>query len=243
MQPTILTYMAQQDRLTDTATVVAVNEVDGKTCIILDQTIFYPQGGGQACDTGKITTQKGLFKVQEVRFFDGFVHHYGVFEGPLFAVGAVVECHVDADRRLVNSRLHAAGHLLDEAVKNLGLDWVPTKGIHFPGKCAVEYAGTLEDAEAVRAQIEAESNRLIKAGHDICASFVSVAELPALADYVPPNLPENKPVRIVNMGGRKSTPCGGTHVKTTADIGEIVIRYVKAKKGDIRVAYELVGAG
>lgn len=241
VEPTILSYMADQDKLVDKACVVAVREKDGRLCVVLDQTIFYPQGGGQACDQGVIASANATFAVQDVRFVDGLVHHYGAFENGTFAEGEQVDCRVDRARRSVNSCLHSAGHLLDEAVKNLGYAWTPTKGIHFPGKCAVEYAGELADGAAARAAIELEANRLIQGGAPICASLVNVADLATLADYVPPNLPENKPVRIVNMGGAKSTPCGGTHVATTADIGKLVIRYVKAKKGDIKVAYEVVG--
>jgi len=240
MQPTILTYMATQDKMQDKAVVVEISEAEGRSCVILDQTIFYPQGGGQAWDTGTMRAENGAtFAVEEVRFIDGFVHHYGVFSGGTFVVGDSVACEIDVARRLLNSRLHSAGHLLDEAVKNLGYAWTPTKGIHFPGKMAVEYAGVLDDAESARIKIEVEVNRLIKEGRAIRSTLVNVADLATLADYVPPNLPENKPVRIVNMGGAKSTPCGGTHVATTADIGAMVIRYVKAKKGDIKVSYDV----
>ncbi|MDD3182066.1 MAG: alanine--tRNA ligase-related protein [Alphaproteobacteria bacterium] len=242
MIATILTYMDKQECLKDQAHVLSVQEEAARTCVILDQTIFYPQGGGQACDQGVIASPNATFSVQDVRFIDGFVHHYGVFENGTFAEGEQVDCRVDGARRSLNSCLHSAGHLLDEAVKNLGYAWMPTKGIHFPGKCAVEYAGELTmDGEVVRAAIEVEANRLIQAGHPIHSSLVNVSDLASLADYVPPNLPENKPVRIVNMGGAKSTPCGGTHVATTAEIGKLVIRYVKVKRGDIKVAYEVVG--
>ncbi len=231
--------MDQQTCVESSAQVVSVETHDERVCVILDQTIFYPQGGGQACDQGKMIAGDVVFAVQDVRFVDGFVRHYGAFDTGSFSVGAKVECRIDAARRRLNSRLHSAGHMLDEAVKNLGYGWTPTKGNHFPGQMAVEYAGELADGEAARAAIEAEANRLIQNAHPICAQMANVADLPTLADYVPPNLPDNKPVRIVNMGGAKSTPCGGTHVPTTADIGKLVIRYVKAKKGSIKVSYDV----
>ncbi|MDR3425246.1 MAG: alanine--tRNA ligase-related protein [Alphaproteobacteria bacterium] len=243
MNPTILTYMIDQDKHVDEATVVAVSDEHGRTAVFLDKTIFYPQGGGQAWDTGTITAQSGCFSVEEVRFADGIVHHFGTFTQGTFAAGDVVRCAVDPDRRFLNSRLHSAGHLLDEAVKNLGFGWTPTKGIHYPDNAAVEYAGSLEDAEAVKAKLQAEIDRLIANGCAVCATLVDAADLPRCADFVPDNLPVGKPVRVVKMGREKGTPCGGTHVKDIAEIGLLTLRYVKAKKGNIKVAYALKESG
>ncbi len=241
MQPTLLSYMDDQHQLEGCATVVRLEPEarDGLTCLILDATLFYPQGGGQAWDTGLIQGETGIFAVQEVRFVDGFVHHYGQFREGSLAVGAEVSYTIDSTRRRLNSRLHSAGHLLDEAVKNLGLAWTPTKGIHYPGQAAVEYEGAVTDTEAARAALEAESNRLIQQGFSVTAQLVSLAELPQHSDFIPPQLPDNKPIRVVRMGAQKGTPCGGTHVKDIAEIGPMTIRYIKAKKGMIRVAYDI----
>jgi Ser-tRNA(Ala) deacylase AlaX len=242
MQPTILAYMLDQHKTDHKATVLAVepNAKDALTRVILNETVFYPQGGGQAWDTGTMTAPTGTFAVQEVRFVDGFVHHYGNFAEGTFASGAIVECRVDRARRVLNSRLHSAGHLLDEAVKNIGLSWTPTKGIHYPGQAAVEYSGTVDNAEALKATLETEVNRLIGAGYEVRAEMVDLADLPKRSDFVPLNLPGNKPIRVVTMGGAKGTPCGGTHVRDISEIGPMKIRYIKAKKGDIKVAYEIV---
>ncbi|MGE4351528.1 MAG: alanine--tRNA ligase-related protein [Bdellovibrionales bacterium] len=240
MQTTVLTYMEDQYCLESEGKLVAIEEEEGRTFLLLDQTIFYPQGGGQACDQGTITSSSGAtFHVEDVRFIDGLVRHYGTFENGTLAIGDSITCHVDGARRQLNSRLHSAGHLLDEAVKNLGYGWVPTKGIHFPGKMAVEYDGDLQDGETARTAIEAEANRLIESALAIEAKLVSVKDLPDVADYIPPNLPTDKPVRVVTMTRNKGTPCGGTHVATTADIGKLTIRYVKNKRGSIKVAYEV----
>ncbi|MBV8548599.1 MAG: hypothetical protein JO126_03990 [Alphaproteobacteria bacterium] len=243
MQTTTLAYMDDQHCTTGTSTVLAVTDdaKDGMACVVLDATCFYPQGGGQAWDTGSMTAPGARFAVQEVRFVDGYVHHYGRFEEARFAVGTSISYAIDAERRTMNARLHSAGHLLDEAVKNLGYGWAPTKGIHYPGQAAVEYTGAVEDCEAARQSIEAEANRLISTGHPVSAALVSAEALPTVSSFVPPNLPENKPIRVVTMWGDKGTPCGGTHVKDITDIGTMAVRYVKAKKGQIKVAYELEG--
>lgn len=245
MQSTILAYMTDQFKTESKATVLGIekNAKDGLDCVILDETIFYPQGGGQPWDTGNMIAASGKFEVVEVRFVDGFVKHYGTFKEGSFTEGCSVECQIDKARRTLNSRLHSAGHLLDEAVKNIKYPWIPTKGDHHPGRTAVEYSGHVEDTEAAREAIEIESNRLINFGGEIKVVMVDIADLPEHSNFIPPDLPANKPIRVVVMCGDKGTPCGGIHVKDIKDIGPIKIRYVKAKKGTIRVAYELASDG
>jgi Ser-tRNA(Ala) deacylase AlaX len=213
----------------------------GRTDLMLDRTILYPQGGGQAWDTGTIRSAHAAFQVQEVRFIDGIVHHYGMVTEGSFAAGDAVTLQVDAARRLLNSRLHTGGHLIDEAVRNLALAWMPTKGIHYPGQAAVEFTGEVTDAEALRQQIEHEVNRLIQAGYVTKAELVDLETLAQRAHFVLPNLPKDKPIRIVTVWGEKGVPCGGTHVANISEVGKLAVRYVKAKKGEIKVAYELAG--
>ena len=103
------------------ATLLAVQETeDGRKSLILDQTIFYPQGGGQACDKGEIRTETASFMVQDVSFIDGNTHHIGEFSSKAFAEGEEVHLAIDPARRKLHSRIHSAGHLLDVAMFNLG---------------------------------------------------------------------------------------------------------------------------
>ena len=92
--------------------------------------MFYPQGGGQPYDTGTISSGDIKFVVEEVRYAEGEVLHIGRFEHVRFMEGEQVRCTVDAERRLLNTRLHSAGHVLDMAVNELGYDWKP-KGLSF----------------------------------------------------------------------------------------------------------------
>lgn len=241
MTPTDLKYMDQQYLYEDDASVVQFHPAqDGRFSAILDGTILYPQGGGQPWDTGFIEGPNGRMHVEEVRFIDGFVHHYGTVEGALNE-GDTARVTVHQDRRALHSRLHSGGHLLDEAVRNLGLNWQPTKGIHYPDNAAVEYAGEENgDLEVIARQIEEETNRLIEAGYATKAYKVSREELPGHSHFVMPNMPDNKPIRVVMVWGEKGVPCGGTHVADIGEIGKIAVRYVKSKKGVIKAAYELV---
>ena len=119
VQPTHLTYMEQSHLSQDTAQVIDVITLeDGRTSLILDKTIFYPQGGGQPYDQGTIKSVAGpgILDVQETRFKDGFVHHIGTLSEGSIKKGQTVSLHLDEERRSLNSKNHPAGHLIDLAI-------------------------------------------------------------------------------------------------------------------------------
>ena len=112
---------------------------ENKFSIILNQTVFYPQGGGQPYDNGIIKNENAIFNVNEVRFIEGQVHHIGTYSKETFKIGDTVDCLVEKERRQLNTRLHSAGHLIDMGLKELGRSWKPGKGYHFPNGPYVEY--------------------------------------------------------------------------------------------------------
>lgn len=222
------------------STVVSIGMTeDGRTEVILDQTCFYPRGGGQDWDTGSI----GSFQVSEVRMDpEGVVHHIGDLETDLKADDEV-KCQVDHDRRAVNMRLHSAAHVIDMAVAELDLDWIATKGQHYPHLCAVEYSGTWdpEQVEVLKEKIESISNELIEKGSSNRLEFVPVEKMHELCRHVPENIPKNKPGRVVMYGEDFGIPCGGTHLKDIADVGKVNVNKLKQKKGVIRLSYSVEG--
>lgn len=241
MNNTHLLYMEQMWQLEGTATVEAVISLEGKTIVILDQTLFYAQGGGQPFDQGVVDGKNGVFRVEEVRFMEGTVKHGGHFESGKFEVGEEVHLKVDPARRALHSRLHSGGHIVDMALRRLGLPWKPFKGYHFPEGPYDEYVGTIEgDAEELRAKIEAACAAVIADNAQTRIEFLPAGALVARGYDVPPIAPE-KPLRLVHYGEEFAMPCGGTHVKQLADIGGVKIRKVKQDKDHVRVAYELAG--
>lgn len=235
---TKLLYLENNEQLTCSAHVLAVMSTDdGRITLVLDQTVFYPQGGGQPCDTGFINTADGKFVVEQVRFVDGQVQHTGHFEQGSIDVGQVVECVVDCERRLLNSRIHSAGHVIDVAVDQLGFTWQLGKGYHFPQGPYVEYSGVApEDRDALARAIEDACHALIAQKLSVSFIFAEKKDLPTLCAHVPDYLPEDKPVRVVKFGA-SGTPCGGTHVVNLGDIGTITIRKIKVSGNIIRISY------
>ncbi|MBI4973593.1 hypothetical protein HZC27_03220 [Candidatus Roizmanbacteria bacterium] len=243
MTSTKLLYMEDSYKLQDTATFIDITQTEGgKTALVLDQTIFYPQGGGQPYDTGIISQGANEFKVEEVRFKDGIVYHVGNFTRGLIEKGAQVTLTVDEPRRKLNRRNHTAGHLIDIAVKNLGLSLTPAKGFHFPEGAYVEYIGLMDEAqkEELRLKIENEVNRLIQLKLPMKARQVTYEELKELCDFVPEYLPKDKPIRIEKIGEYKAHPCGGTHVSNTEEVGKVTIEKLKSKSGNTRVSYKII---
>lgn len=213
---------------------------DGRVDIILDQTCFYPRGGGQDWDLGVISNDDKTAKIEEVRIdSDSIVHH--ICNETNILIGDNVSCQVDHQRRQINSRLHSAGHLIDMAIRELGLDWVASKGQHYPHLSAVEYTGTWdpEKADEVRLSLESKVNELGATKQDNRLVQMPINELAEVCDYVPANIPTNKPCRVVIFGDKYVAPCGGTHVKDLHEIGVIEILKLKFKKGVIRINYSI----
>lgn len=234
---TELIYLQQMNLLECDAEVVEISAREVSTGVVLDRTVFYPQGGGQPFDTGVITSSDAEFAVDQVRWEEGRVVHLGRFTKATFGVGAAVHCQVSEQRRALHSRLHSAGHVVDMAVDRIGLGWVPGKGYHFPDGPYVEYAGALgDDKDAIRTAIEDAANVIVKEGLKTETRFMNRDEVAVVCRFVPDYVPTDKPSRVV-MYGSFGVPCGGTHVSELADIGPIIIRKLKASGSTVRVSY------
>lgn len=237
---TKLIYLEDFSLLESSATVVRVYEEEGKSVVELDQTVFYPQGGGQPYDQGTIEGPNGVFEVREVRFVDGVVKHIGAVQQGAVNQGDSIKCRVNKERRDLHSRIHSAGHLVDMAVHALKLGWTPGKGFHFPEGPYVEYTGSLNGLEKqqVIRDIEDTCNQLIQQGAETKVVFIEQERMHEVCHFVPDNIPEGKPGRVV-MYGDFGVPCGGTHVKNLSDIGKMTIRKIKPSGEILRVAYQV----
>lgn len=228
----------------EAAVVSATQTEDGRTDIVLNRTAFYPRGGGQDWDTGVISNKDADFNVEEVHLDEqGNVHHIGRVTRGSFQANDQVSGVVDHDRRHINTRLHSAGHVIDMAIDSLGLDWIATKGQHYPHLSAVEYSGTWqpERAEELRVAIEKQANSLTAQSSENTLKFMPVEQMHTVCRHVPENIPKNKPGRVVIYGENFGIPCGGTHVKNLQQIGVIKVPKLKEKKGVIRVSYTVDG--
>ncbi|HRV75916.1 MAG TPA: alanine--tRNA ligase-related protein, partial [Candidatus Saccharimonadales bacterium] len=247
-QGTYKIYLNDWSVLTFEAKVEKVSEEDGETLVVLDQTAFYPNGGGQACDLGEIAFGNGstlnLTKVTKDK--DGVVYHQGKLVGEVPAVGEKARGVIDVERRLLNSRLHCAGHFIDLAVRKLNKGWKPGKGAHYPEMSFVEYvikpSDEIEDKEAFARLLEEELDKIISKGGKVSVEIIPSKEVieKKISDYIPQVILDSyEKVHVVNYPDNFKICCGGTHVQDISEIGKIKITKVKKKDGNIRVSYEL----
>jgi misacylated tRNA(Ala) deacylase len=234
-----------------TARVIAVDARG----VQLDRTVFYPQGGGQAGDRGVLVaadgrelviadTRKGeapgeIVHVPAPPPADGEGEGAGSASAATgFAVGDEVVARIDVDRRMRHRRFHTATHLLCALIPH------PVDG------CSItpEYArldfhmNEPLDKEA----IEAGLRRLVAQAHPVSHRWITDAELDANPQLVrsmsvqPPR--GSGRVRLLEVEGVDLQPCGGTHVRNTADIGEIVVRKIEKKSAMTRRVVLAFGA-
>lgn len=220
------------------ALIFEIRETEMGQAVILNQTIFYPQGGGQPADKGIINTGDAAFEVTDTRLDEsGIVLHYGEYTTEkTFEKGEGVVIKIEKERRVLNMKLHSAGHLLDCAVMKLGLNLKPTKGYHFAAGSYVEYAGKVESGNELIHEIEVVVNDLIDNDLKVLALDLSNEEAKKQGVWAP----EGKPARIVSFAGFPPCGCGGTHVISSKEIGYIKIRKIKHKKGNTKISYSLI---
>ncbi|PIR55254.1 hypothetical protein COU74_02530 [Candidatus Peregrinibacteria bacterium CG10_big_fil_rev_8_21_14_0_10_36_19] len=232
---TKLIYLEDTYLFESEAEVKEIKNTEKGLAIILDQTIFYPQGGGQPTDHGKITTENVVFNVADVRLDeDGVVYHFGNFQNGTIKPGEKVTLKVDKERRINNAKLHSAGHLIAEAVKKLEIPGIkPVKGFHFPEGPYVEYEGTLENPQEYIPEIEKTVNELVEEDIKVEKEELSTEEAEKKGVWAP----TGKSARIVYFQGYEQRGCGGTHVKASGEIGKIEIRKISSKKGMTKISY------
>ncbi len=219
------------------AILLKIDENEKGISFVLDETIFYPQGGGQPADSGKIISDAAVFTVVDVRLDEkGDVWHYGEISSGTFQKGDRLLLKLDIEKRRMNARLHSAGHLLDCAVEKIGItNLVPTKGFHFPEGPYVEYEGVLEKTPALILELETTINELIAQNIIVESKSLTQEMAKVQGIWAPPG----KGARIVNFKGFPYCGCGGTHVNSAKEIGKVIVRKIKSKKGKTRIAYSL----
>jgi misacylated tRNA(Ala) deacylase len=204
------------------ATVVAVDD----TAVILDRTVFYPLGGGQPGDTGKISWDGGSATIVATRYGDdGTIRHILADGEAGPAVGDDVHTVLDWDRRYRHMRMHTAMHLLGSV-----LQYGVTGGNISADKSRLDFdMEDTVDKEAVADALEA----LVAEDHAVTCRWISDEELDAQPDLVrtmsvqPPR--GKGSIRLLEIEGVDLQPCGGTHLRTTSEVGKIRIGKVEKK--------------
>lgn len=233
-----LLYLNDTYLFSCSANVIGVEDDENGTYVLLDETIFYPQGGGQACDQGTLKTIEKEYFINSVKFIDGEVRHYGEVIELRSCIGSSVLMYVDQKRRMKNARSHTAGHLIQNILEDLDSNLKAIKGYHFPEGAYVEFTGVPSfqmDFYISEINKKIEENILDK--KETLTRFLSEEEIINIKKHLPYDIPENKPIRVMSIGNFKSVPCGGTHVKNIEELNGLVINKIKNKNGVLKVSY------
>ncbi len=216
--------------------------------VVLDRTYFYPTGGGQPSDRGTLRSGEVSLEVTDVTKSGTAVHHRLRSPGggvQPFATGTMVEGTVDWERRHQHMRLHTGQHLLSaRAFERSGLR---------TRKAVLRGLGATIDLEAELPPehfdpLMSDLEELIRADRPVHIRHLARAEwdvLPAAGrSGLVPLPPQVDPVRVVEVDGADSCPCGGTHVRTTAEIGAVRPTVpVRGSEGGTRIGFTLTRPG
>lgn len=188
----------------------------------LDRTIYYPEGGGQPADQGVVTTEKGSIKVLQVRWQDGRILHQGVKQGTV-AVGQPAVAALRWSARYKNMRVHSAGHLIHDVLMTMQSDLTPIRANH-GDKAFLEYRGVVEPSS--KDEIEVRVNEIARGDLPIRTWESDHDEIVRMCKFVPPNLPKHKALRVLRIGEYDAMPDGGVQVRSTREIGRVIIHHV-----------------
>ena len=206
------------------AKVVARREHEGRPALILDRTAFYAESGGQPWDTGTLGEAKVVAVVE-----DGADVLHGL-DRPLTAER--VRGVVDADRRRDHVQQHHGQHLLSQAFVEVAQ--AETIAFHLGGEVTTIDLDRFIGEEQARGA-ERRANDVVWEARPVRVSMLTAAEARALGLEPPEGVEAD--VRIVEVDGFDRQPCGGTHPRTTAEVGVIVITSLERYKGGTRVSF------
>jgi phenylalanyl-tRNA synthetase alpha chain len=206
----------------------------GSDYLILDQTIFYPQGGGQPSDKGHLKSETGELNLKSVEYNNGQIKHHGPITGQ-FKIGQKVTLTLDWTLRLKHMQWHTAGHLVDLAARELYPSLIPIKGMHGIGKkLYIEYEGI---AEINLDDLNRTLSQLLKSNPSIKTEFVTLEQLKKMSNWLPAKLPTSKKLRVLSIGNSYHIPDGGTQLKDLSDIWNIEITSIETTENSTLIHY------
>jgi misacylated tRNA(Ala) deacylase len=223
-----------------------VIEVRGESEVALDRTAFYPTGGGQPHDTGRLGAaghgvRATQARVSGVRKEGDLVWH--TLDGPAPAVGDEVDGEVDWDRRHALMRTHTALHVLCGVIWN---EWgVPVTGGNMEPLSARMDFEFDPLPEGFGSQVEGLVNTELAADRPIQVSWVPRTDALGDADLIRTKVnlipPSVDPIRVIDIVGLDKQADGGTHVRSTGEVGRVRVVKTESKgKGNKRIRIAVV---
>jgi Ser-tRNA(Ala) deacylase AlaX len=239
MEETKLLYLDDAYLKEFDARVIDVVEHEDLIYIVLDQTLFYPRGGGQPSDTGVLECSGIVYNVLEVIKREGRILHR--LDAAGLRIGDEVQGKIDWDRRYTLMRMHTSSHLIDAVLYRDGKIMVTGNELGID-KSRIDFNMPEFSMDKVQEYV-AEANKIILKDLPIKNYYLSREEafkipgIVKLAGALPPDIPT---LRITEITGLDIQADGGTHVNSLKEIGKINILSIENKgKERKRICYTL----
>ncbi len=241
------------ENLTSTAEVVAVikdgaehpsAEAGQELEVVLNQTPFYGEAGGQVGDVGWLSRNRMRFQVTDtLRFGDGLIAHRGKLERGAITVGDQVEATVDGQRRLATALNHTATHLLHAALREVLGDHVKQAGsLVAPDRLRFDFSHFTQVGKERLKEVEDLVNARIRANLPLVTDVMSREEAMKTGAMAIFEERYGETVRLVQIGNGVSMElCGGTHTARTGDVGLFTIVGESAVGANLRRIEALTG--
>lgn len=235
LPPTKRLYYDQPESLEFEAEVIEV--IENK--IILDRTLFYPEGGGQPADHGTLSVNDYVVNVCDVQIINGVIIHetdsdYG------FKKGDRVTGKVDMDRRIAHAIHHTATHIVNEAAKSVLGDHIwQTGAAKFTDRARLDLTHFKRITDDEFREIEMRANKSVMANIPVHIDWMDrvIAEKKYGFVLYQGGVPPGRKIRILRVG-RDVEACGGTHVSNTGLIGPIkLIKTERIQDGVERIEF------
>ncbi len=249
------TEMAEGQVLALVCDGVSVAEATGLVLIVVNQTPFYAESGGQVGDAGTLITETGTARVTDTRKSAGiFLHVAEVTEGRIIA-GQAARLEVDHARRSAIRANHSATHLLHEALRRALGEHVAQRGsLNAVDRLRFDFSHGTAMSVAELGRVEAEVNGYIRQNGAVETRIMTPDDARALGAQALFGEKYGDEVRVVSMGTQTGSGkgadgatyslelCGGTHVTRTGDIGVFLILSENASSSGVRRIEAITGA-
>ncbi len=247
--PTASANFVGYDELEVEAQVVQVERIgegkDDLVRLVLDQTPFYAEAGGQVGDRGRIEGKGFVVEVESINKEHGGIYHIGrLTEGETEALAGAVVARVDPQARIDVARNHTATHLLHESLRQTLGDHVGQMGsLVAPDRLRFDFSHFASVEPEQLREIEERVNEQIRADIEVSTFEEELEKAKAMGAQALFGEKYEDQVRVVRIGDFSLELCGGTHVRSTGEIGAFDLVSESGIAAGVRRSEALTGAG
>ena len=212
--------------------------------VVLNQTPFYAESGGQQGDSGSLTSTDGSFQVSVTKKYGSHFGHEGKLGMGQLTIGDTVNARVEGPRRSATALNHSATHLLHAALRAVLGDHVTQKGsLVTHERTRFDFSHPQPVTATEMAEIEAMVNLAIRRNDDVVTRLMPIEEAKAAGAMALFGEKYDDEVRVLSMGEFSVELCGGTHVSRTGDIGLFKITTESGVASGVRRIEAVTGEG